>query len=114
MLRRWLKRKFINLLVKHIYKFVTVEQILEQRGKDIYLMGKKLEPKYVNEMRNQAITILDLEVYQLIMREMHAEANRQMFLKSQTFDDMMFGKAMLFCLDVINQKLVKLSQLTKM
>lgn len=110
-MKKYLKRKLINLLVKHLYKFVTVEDVLVQTKNGFFINGKKIETKYIKELKGQSKIILDLEAYQLIRRELIEVSNETMFSKSKDFDDVMFGKAMLYCLDLLHQKLTKLSNM---
>ena len=110
-MRRWLQKKLINFLVKHLYRFVTLDEIITQKADGLYVGKTKLEKKHIQEIKSQAQVVLSLEVYKLIQREMVNISNEHMFKKSQSFDDMVFGKAMLYCLDLIHQKLTKLSEM---
>lgn len=110
-MKRWLQKKCINFLVKKLYKFVTVDEVLIQTKDGFFVNGKRIETKFIKELKGQAEIILGLEVYQLVRRELMEVANESMFTKSKNFDDMMFGKAMLFCLDLLHQKLTKLSKM---
>lgn len=110
-MRRWLKRKLINFIVKRLYKFITVDDIMVQKADGFYVGDTRLEKKHLQELKQQADVILNLEAYKLIQKELAHAANVKMFRESKDFDDMYFGKAMLYCLDVIHKKLTKLSQI---
>jgi hypothetical protein len=110
-MKRWLRRKLINLLVRHLFRFVTVDDILVQKRDGFYLGDRKIEMKFIKELKGQADIILDMEVYQLVRKELMYVADKRMFDSSVNYDDMMFGKAMLYCLDLIHQKFTKLSSL---
>lgn len=110
-MKRWLKRKLINILVRKLFKFVTVDEILLQKKDGFYVGERKIEQKFMKELKGQANILLDMEVYQLVRKELTYVADKRMFEASADYDDMMFGKAMLYCLDLIHQKFTKLSGL---
>lgn len=110
-MRRWLRRKLINFVVKRLYKFVSADEVLIQTRGGLFINGQPLELKHVKELQGQAKIIIEMDVYKLIRRELIEISNRKMFNESKNIDDMMFGKAMLYCLDLIHQKLSKLSKM---
>lgn len=111
-MKRWLKKKFIHLLVRHLFKFVTIDDILTQKRDGFWYVGdKKIEKKFIQELKGQAKIIIEMEAYQLVRKELMYIADKRMFDASVNYDDMMFGKAMLYCLDIIHQKFTKLSSM---
>jgi hypothetical protein len=88
--------------VKKLLKGVVEEDILpitEMSDSDKEMLGK------------QAKLVKDLEVWKRIKSQMQEEAKKRMFERSKNFDDMIFGKACLYIIDVIEQKLENLSKL---
>ena len=106
-----MQQKFINFLVKRLFNFIPVEEILVQKSDGFYINGKKLEKKVMNEVRTQAKAILEFETYQLVRKELTYLANKKMFDDALVTEDLIFGKAMLYVLDIIHQKFTKLSDM---
>ena len=110
-MKKYLRRKLINLLVKHLYKWQTEEDILIQNKDGVFLFGKKLSREQIDDIRQQADMMKNLELYQILQQELTKTANKNIFFSSTDIDDCYFGKVQLYLLDVIDKKLSRLSNL---
>jgi len=101
-----MKRYLANKLLKHLFNAVTEDDVLRFDGAHLVLRGNKLSETQVAELRSGAEAIRQLEVWTLLVADMQHQANLMIFNKSKTGDDLLFGKACLHTLDVI-QKTIK-------
>lgn len=109
-MKGWLQRTFINLLVHHLFNFVTEDDVLTMRGQNVYFQGRKLDKETVMKIRVDAKQWKNSLLWQILDTEGRWQANKRMFEKSQTIEDILAGKIMLsYHEDVIKRKLDQLS-----
>jgi hypothetical protein len=94
------EKKLINYILKDLFCSLTDDDVLKIVGKDIYLGEDKLDTKIVDLYRSEAIKMLNSPLYKHLNNKMKNEANKIMFEKSKTEEDMIFGKAMLHSLSL--------------
>ena len=106
-----MKRKIANWLLRYLYNAVSEEDILRTnaRGKLVH-RGVELNEKAERELVSQARTLEQLPVWKILLTDMKYLSNKRMFDDSKTQEDMMFGKAMLFVVDVLEKKVHNLSK----
>lgn len=85
---------------------------MEKSGK-VEKNGKTLANSEVLELAREARIIVRSKAFTEIMQSMKYEACKVLYEKSKTNDDMVFGKAMLYNIDVLEQKLKQLSEIEK-
>lgn len=85
--------------------------MLRWNGKTLTLKGEKLPPERVSELKNQAIIIQQLELFQLLTNEFEYFATEKMFKEAKTLDDIIFPKAILYVMDVLKTKLANIAKL---
>lgn len=64
----------------------------------------------MESIKMEAEYIKNSVTYQLLRKDMQYLAQQTMFDKSQTFDDVLFGKASLYVIDVLHKKIHKLAE----
>lgn len=81
-------------------------------GEIIYkLAGKKLTPVQSSLLRNEAQMISKMQLWKIMTETLRNTARLKMFEKSETFDDMRWGKAMLYNVDVMETIVNKLQEI---
>lgn len=111
-MKQWLRKKLINLLVKRLFNGLTEDDVLKVRGKNVILYkGFKLKPEKIESIKVDAKTFRDSVIWKLLSDDMKYVANKRMFEVSESMDDMMAGKMVLYTIDLINKKLDNLSKL---
>lgn len=98
-IRYWL----IKFLTKNLLKAITHEDVLVISGKDWLLSKRKLSRDEILALKDEAVSFEKSLLWKLIKREIGFLSNQQMFENAQTPDDIVFGKAMLYDLDVIRK-----------
>lgn len=103
-----LKRRIANWLLKYLYNAVTEDDILKWDGKNLTLNGTALSADQIRELQGQAEVIQTMDLWKMFNKEFTHTAQELLFNKSQTTDDMMFPKAVLYVLDVFDKKFTNL------
>lgn len=110
------KIRILNLLLSHLFNAVTEESFLKTtlqggRVRGIMLGDKVLTDNEANELANDAKFFKRSRLWRLLLESMKYSANESLFNKSQTIDDMVFAKATLYTIDVLEKKVENISQL---
>lgn len=109
---KWLKRKLIKWVVRDLFNGVTEEDILNVKSKNqITFKGKPLSKEQVEQLKNDAIAIQGSALWKLMSNDMKYLANKRMFETGETETDLIFGRVMLYWVDVVDTKLKNLKNL---
>lgn len=112
MLKR-LKRKLLNYCLKNLFNAVTEDEVFsEDKASGSLLIGKI--PASDTRLRNfkaEAQAMRRGDLYPQLIKDLQYIANKKIFITSNSIDDIIFGKAMLFCIDVLDKKVKKISLL---
>ncbi len=92
-------------IIKKLFNAVTEEDILTQKGSNLYIGDKLVPEEAKRSMISDAEYILNSTFWQVIKKNMQYEANKALYLNSENIDDMIFAKAMLFTIDILEKKL---------
>lgn len=107
----WLRRRWIRFLCKNLFNAVSDADFLRTHGKNIYIGNKKLSDQQAQELTNGARTLMKMNIWNVMLNQLKIAARRKMYEKSTSYNDMYFGKAMLYNIDVMEEKIKKLSQM---
>ena len=106
-----MKIKLQNYLLKNLFNAIGEDEVLKyQKGKFI-LRGKLLDDRATGNFVNQANSIVNSQLWKHLTDDLKYIANQRMYEKSTTIDDLIFGKAMLYNIDILENKLKRLSTL---
>lgn len=100
-----------NELLKELFNAVTADDVLRYESGKLYVADKVLPEADILDIVSGAKSIRDMFVWQMLIRDMKYQANRMMYENSQSVDDMQFGKAVLYAVDVQENKLKNLSKI---
>lgn len=110
-MKKWLRKKFINILVKNLYQGLTEEDILILKNGGVYWHGKLVPHDRLSTIAEGAERFENSLVWKALSSEVEYQAEKRMFRKSLNYDDMMFGKAMLYNIEIIEEKMKYLKNL---
>ena len=115
---RKVKIVILNWCLRKLWNAVTSDSFLKievkSDGTGRVVEGSELLNKtHVLELASEARTILALPLYTKLTKSMKFTSNEMMYEKSKTIDDMIFGKALLWTLEVIDEKLKLLARVIK-
>lgn len=106
-----IKKYLVHYITKHLLRAITEEDVLRRDNNGIMrARGRKLSNEMVSQLQVEAEYIQNSITFKLLMDDMEYLANQTMFAKSQTFDDMLFGKAMLYNIDILKKKIKTLAK----
>ena len=100
-----IKTWVLNKLLKHLFCTVTEEEVLRLKNGKFYVEGIEQTNKDISMLKSGASTIQDLYVWEILIKDMKYLANKQMYEKSKTIDDMIAGKFMLYTIDILEKKI---------
>lgn len=106
--RKWLRKKVVQYLVKNLLVAVQTDDLLIPTNKGLYIGNRKLEPDEVSQLKEDAKMIQESFLWTRVRAEVKFVANLRMFEKSAEGDSSIFGRAMLYNFEIIEQFLDKL------
>ena len=111
MLKKYLKRKAIEWITKDLLNTITEEDILRSDGKrGIICKGRTVSREMQDQIQVEAEYIKQSITFKLVLDDMRHLANQTMYEKSTKFDDLLFGKAQLYVIDILKKKIDNLAK----
>ncbi|MFP5263738.1 MAG: hypothetical protein ACLGJB_17800 [Blastocatellia bacterium] len=102
-----------NYILKDLFCAVTEDEILRQENGKFYIGRHELPAMDVDNLIEEAKAIKAMYLPKLLFSELKYLSNRRVFEQSKDYLDTYFGKAMLYCIDLIEKKLTKLAAMEK-
>lgn len=100
---RQLRHIVTNWLTKHLLKAVTADEILVKSSNEWLVGSRKMSAERIQHLKEEARSLRESELYRLLIKEIGYQATLQRFDQAKTPDDMLFGKAMLYNLDLLKK-----------
>lgn len=110
MLKR-IKIWLLNWVISYLWNGITEQDVLQIRGRTLYIGDKPIGAARQMEIASGCKALRTIPAFHVVMHEMKMAANRRIYSRSQTQDDIIFGKACLWTIDVLEKKLYNLSNL---
>jgi len=115
-----LKMLVSNWLLRHVLNLITEKGAIEIRVTDIrkkighvYIDGRKVTSEEQSVLIEDTKMALKLHGLQTVISSIRAEATYNLINKSKGIDDMVYAKAMLYTVDVLQKRLTALSNLSQ-
>ena len=106
-----MKRWLANKLLKHLFNAVTEYDVLRFDGIHLWHRGRVLTQAEVQDLKSQADVMNHLALWVMLSTELKYTANEMIYQKSKTVDDLLFGKAVLYAVDVMQKKIDQIAKL---
>ncbi len=106
-----MRQRILNYLLKHLFNAITEDDVLVYRGDKFYVGGMELPKTDVEDIVSGARGLKEMYVWQLLMKDLKNEANKRIYKNGVTMEDVNFGRATLWTVNVIEQKIENLSKL---
>lgn len=97
-----MKRKLKNRLLQHLFKAINEDKVLNFNN---------LSQVDIKRYSSEARFLHDLSLYQDLIKDLRHRANELIFIRSNSLEDLQFGKAMLFNIDIIEKTINKFKKL---
>ena len=101
----------INSICKDLFVGIRENDLLQIEGKQIFYHGNLLTDAEKKSIIGQAETIKTLELWGLLTNEMKTLISKKMYYDSNTKEDILFAKAALWAIDVLENKINNLSKM---
>jgi len=101
---KYIKRKLLNYLLKHLFNAITEDDILKISGNNVFIGNHLLPKQSIQSLVAEAEMFKNTELWKLLLNDGKREANKRMYEKSANYDDMYFGKAVLWIIDIFERK----------
>jgi len=106
-----IKLKILKYITRNLFKGLSEEDVINIIRGDLYLGNELINKDVALKYRDEAIKLTENELLKKIDDKIIYETNKLMFDKSQTADDLFFGKAMLHTIAVRQKYLSKIANL---
>ena len=106
-----LKRRLVQYLVKNLLAAVSEEDILTITNRGWFLKNRKLTEEEITQLKEEAYSFRDSVLWGLMSKEVKHLANLQMFEKGVKEENTVFGRAMLYNLQLIQLFIDRCSKL---
>lgn len=110
-----MKTKLINWLVRYLTKnllvAVTKEDVLTMTNRGWAYKGRRLSPEEVTQLKEEARTFGDSLLWRLMTQDIRYIANTSMFEKGVDRESTIFGRAMLYNLQILEDFITRSKQL---
>ena len=103
---QFLRRKLIQYLVRNLLAAIPEEAVLTVSNRGWFLNKRKLSPEEVAHLAETCRSFQESEVWKLVHNEIRYLANLQMFEKGIKEENTVFGRAMLYNLEIMEKFLV--------
>lgn len=98
-------------VIKKLFNGLTENDILRQVGRDLYVGDKKIPEDIKKQLIIDANVIMTSGLWKLLLDCVKHEANKLIYEKSVDSDSLIFPKASLWTVEILEKKIANLSQL---
>lgn len=106
-----IKIRLVNYLCRKLFNLVTEDDILRKNKDGKIVVGDKvLSNEEILKLKQQAVQISDTLYWQYLIADMKYIGSKKIFHESQTTDDLLFPKAILYVIDIIEEKMRSIDQ----
>lgn len=92
-----------NLLLKSLFVAVDAEEVFSSKDGVVYLNGKPLDPIRATNLGSEAKLFASTELWKVMTETLKYAAMESMYTKSKDYQDMIFGKAILYSIDILKK-----------
>ena len=103
-------QKLKNKLTNYLLNTITVDDVLVSRRGKLYIDGKPLSEGELNTLNREAHDLLDSRLYKILSGTVSSHAQKTIFTKSMSFDDVWAGKMLLMAIDLQRNIINKLAK----
>lgn len=91
--------------VKELYNTIAGEDILQENKNGWRFMDNELSDAETQQLIAESINFINSRLWKILQKDIKYQANKRMYLLSQSIDDLIMGKSWLYVLDCINTRL---------
>ena len=108
-----LLNKILNYVLRYKFKALTEEDVFITNKENgiIYYKGKQIDKAHREVIAEDARKLTESRIWRLLMNECEYQASTKMFKTSGSNMDVLFGKAMLHTIKVLDTRLKQMKNL---
>jgi len=96
--------------VKQMYNTISADDILSEKDGEWMFLGRKMVEESKKYLTSEAEIFLESKLWKILQADIKYQSNRRMFTHSQTENDLIAGKFILWTLDVIKTRLESMTK----
>src|SRR3990167_8503260 len=102
-----LQRNLVDFIVHDVFNAVSYDEVLKIRSKDVWeCKGRTLEKGEIASLKQEAEVIKNMKIWNHYLRnDLMWIAQRLIVNKSKVEEDLLFGKALLYWVSVVDARL---------
>lgn len=100
-MKAWLRRKFIDYIVRDLFKAVDARDIFRVEGAGAFFNDKPIPPDLLERLITDAHRFENTLLWQVISRQLRYRASELIAYNSKTPSDMIAGKMLLYWVQVV-------------
>lgn len=108
-----MKKLLVQFLTKNLFRWVSEEDILEVRGKNIFHKGRPLPEEQTIQIVEQANLIRKSYLWKVLSDEIRFVAYLQ-FVQSRNYEETLSAKLLLRAEEIIRKKVEELGMLNRL
>lgn len=98
-----MKQKIVNYLLRHLVNSIVTDDVISQDNtKKIFLDGKPVNSERIKQWQAEIKAIEGSDIWKCTVGTLKFQAQDKVFNKSLNFEDVTYGKSMLYNLSLIN------------
>jgi hypothetical protein len=105
-----MKRRIRNFLLKNLFNSISEYDIICKKGKYFFIGDDRLPDHYLNQLEEEAKAIQVTDLWKYLLKDAKYQANKQIYVKSRTEEDIYWGKALLWAIDILETKVKELAK----
>lgn len=105
-----MKRKILQFLLKRLYLAPTDKDFVEIKNNILYKNNKPIGAELTKNYKAQARGMKEFTLYQDIISQLRYKATQSIYYKSGNIDDIIFGKVLLYVIELIENKINTLAK----
>jgi hypothetical protein len=107
----WLKRKIFNWALVKLFPIFKLENVLTvNKAGVLFLDQKPIDGKKLANLKEQARLLKNGDLWVILTETMMFQAQRIMFNESKDFQDLINGKMILYCIDILQKSIDKIDK----
>ncbi len=107
----WLRKRLVQYLVRNLLAAVTEDDILRVTSRGWFHKQQKLSPEEVQQLKEDAHSFGDSVLWNYMRNEVRYLANLSMFEKGISVEATIFGRAMLYDIELLEKFLSRCKSL---
>lgn len=106
-----MKNWLLNKIMRHLYNAVTEDDVLVFKNRKFFVGGNELPQADTQDIVSGARGLESMLVWQLLLKDLKDASNRIQYRTGGTVEEIRFARAMLWCIDVLEQKVKNIAKL---